>query len=96
MDNNQSIPPDNSNMPMPVGKQYRVTVAPDDKPVFANSVQMSVGNDAVVLQFLFLRPNTEQAVLVSEIAITPQHAISFQKALDDTIKRHFTRHLDQG
>lgn len=75
-------------------KQIQVQVGPDHKPGFSNSVQINVSNDAVVLQFLFVRPNTPQATLVSEVVLTPKHAINFQKSLDTTIKQHFTKHLD--
>lgn len=77
-------------------KQINVTVGNDHQPTFANSINVSVSDDAVALQFLFIRPNTDQAKLVSEVILTPKHAISFQKTLDDTIKKHFTRHLDEN
>ena len=75
-------------------KQIQVQMSPEHKPGFSNSVQISVSDDAVVLQFLFVRPNTTQATLVSEVVLTPKHAINFQKSLDATIKKHFTKHLD--
>ena len=75
-------------------KQVQVQMSAEHKPGFSNSVQINVSNDAVVLQFLFVRPNSTQATLVSEIVLTPQHAINFQKSLDGTIKKHFTKHLE--
>jgi hypothetical protein len=74
-------------------KQIQVKVTDDHKPVFANSAQINVSDEEVVLQFLYVRRNTNQANLMSEIILTPQHAIKFQKALDETIKKHFTKHL---
>ena len=74
-------------------KQIQVKVRDDHQPLFANSAQINVADEEVVLQFLFVRRNTSQATLVSEIVLTPQHAIKFGKALDDTIKKHFTKHL---
>ena len=74
-------------------KQIQVKVSDTHVPVFANSAQINVANEEVVLQFLFVRRNTSQATLVSEVVITPQHAIKFVKALDETIKKHFTKHL---
>jgi len=74
-------------------KQIQVKVPDDHKPAFANSAQINVADEEVVLQFLFVRRNTNQATLMSEIVLTPQHAIKFGKALDDTIKKHFTKHL---
>ena len=75
-------------------KQIQVQTSPDHKPVFSNSVQISVSDDSVVPQFLFIRPNAAQATLISEVVLTPKHAINFQKSLDTTIKQHFTKHLD--
>ena len=49
----------------------------------------------MVLQFLYVRRNTNQATLVNEVVLTPQHAIKFQKALDETLKKHFTKHLPE-
>ncbi len=76
-------------------KQLNVQMSREHQPTFANSVHLNVSDDAVVLQFLFVRPNTDQAQLVSEIVLTPQHAINFQKTIDGTLKQHFTRHLDE-
>lgn len=77
-------------------KQINVQVPQGHQPTFANSINVNVTDDAVALQFLFVRPNASQATLVSEIVITPKHAISFQKTLDQTIKKHFTRHLSES
>ena len=76
-------------------RQINVQVPKDQQPTFANSININVNDDAVVLQFLYLRPQTDQATLVSEVVITPKHAISFQQTLDQTIKKHFTRHLEE-
>lgn len=74
-------------------RSMRVTVPMDLDPVFSNIVNINVNDEEVALQFLYARPGGRDAILVSEIIMTPQHAIRFQRALDDTIKRHFTRHL---
>ncbi|MCH7597587.1 DUF3467 domain-containing protein [Patescibacteria group bacterium] len=74
-------------------KQLHVKVPENHIPTFANSVQINVANEEVTLQFIFVRPNTSQGTMVSEIIITPQHAIKLQKALDSTIKQHFTKHI---
>jgi hypothetical protein len=79
----------------PENKSLRIMIPPDGKPTFSNSIQISVSDDAVTLQFLYVRPNTTDAVLVGETVLTPQHAIRFQKTLDATIKKHFTRHLGE-
>lgn len=77
-------------------KQVQVQMPADHKPGFTNSIQISITDDAVVLQFLFVRPNTTQATLIAETILTPKHAINFQKSLDTTIKKHFTKHLEGG
>jgi hypothetical protein len=73
-------------------KQIQVKVPETHGAVFANSAQVTVTNEEVVLQYLCVRPNTNQGTLVSEVVLTPQHAIKFQKALDETIKKHFTKY----
>ena len=75
--------------------QLQVKVADDHKVTFSNSAQINVSDDEVALQFLYVRRNTGQGTLMSEIILTPQHAIKFQKALDDTLKKHFTKHLPE-
>jgi hypothetical protein len=77
-------------------KEISVTMPPDAKPSFSNATQVSVSDDAVVIQFAFIRPNTTTGQLIGEIVMSPKHAIDFNKALDATIKQHFTRHLAGG
>ncbi len=75
------------NRPVPI------TMPADARPSFTNATQVTVSDDSVVIQFAYLRPNATAGQLVSEIVLTPKHAIEFSKALDATIKKHFTRHL---
>jgi hypothetical protein len=74
-------------------QQVQVKVSDGHRPVFSNSAQINVADDEVTLQFLYVRRNTGQGTLMSEVVLSPQHAIKFQKALDDTLKKHFTKHL---
>lgn len=74
-------------------KQIQVKVQENHQPSFANSVQINVSDEEVALQFLYVRRNTNQATLVSEIILTPKHAVTFGQALDKTIKQHVTKHL---
>lgn len=76
-------------------KQIQISVAPDAKPTYANSVRVNVTDEEVMLQFALVRADEGRGVLVSEIVLAPKHAIRFQKALDDTLKKHFTRHLPE-
>lgn len=80
---NKQIPP----------RELKITVPDKHTPTYANSVQINVSNEEVTLQFLFVRPNTEHGLLVSEVIITPNHAMRLQKALDETVKKHFTKHI---
>ncbi|MEK7080035.1 MAG: DUF3467 domain-containing protein, partial [Patescibacteria group bacterium] len=57
--------------------------------------QVTVSDDSVIIQFAYVRPNTATGTLISEIALSPKHAIEFSRALDATIKQHFTRHLGE-
>lgn len=74
-------------------RELKINVPTGHVPVYANSVQISVSNEEVTLQFLFVRPNTDHGLLVSEVVITPNHAMKLQKALDETVKKHFTKHI---
>ena len=74
-------------------KELQVNASAEHKPTFSNAVQINVSNEEVVLQFMFVRPNTTQGNLVSEVVLTPQHAIRLQKSLDDTVKKHFTKEI---
>ncbi|MBU6323707.1 MAG: DUF3467 domain-containing protein [Patescibacteria group bacterium] len=80
----------------PDPKQINIAIPADAKPVFSNTTQMSVSDDAVVIQFAYVRPNGDSGTLISEIVLSPKHAIEFSKALDATIKKHFTRHLENS
>ena len=63
-------------------KQIQIAVAPDAKPMYANSVKINVTDEEVMLQFALVRPEEGRGVLVSEMVLSPKHAIRFQKALD--------------
>jgi len=76
-------------------RKINIQVPATKEPSFSNTAQVNVSDDAVAIQFAYVRPNGDQGILVAEVVLTPQHAIKFQKALDDTLKKHFTRHLPQ-
>lgn len=74
-------------------KQIAITMPANARPTFSNATQVNVSDDSVVLQFAFLRPNSPNGQFIAEIVMSPKHAIDFNRALDETIKKHFTRHL---
>ena len=76
-------------------KQIAIAMPPDTKPWFSNATQVNVSDDSVILQFAYLRPNSTNGQLISEVVLSPKHAIDFSRALDATIKQHFTRHLEK-
>jgi len=76
-------------------QQIQISIPVDLKPTYANSVKINVTDEEVMLQFAFLRPEQGKGVLVSEMVLSPKHAIRFQRALDETLKKHFTRHLPE-
>jgi hypothetical protein len=76
-------------------KQIAITMPQGAKPSFSNATQVNVSDDSVILQFAYLRPNSTNGQLISEVVLSPKHAIEFSRALDATIKQHFTRHLEQ-
>ncbi len=75
-------------------KQIAISAPTSTLATFVNATQVTVSDDAVIIQFAYVRPGTETGQLVSEIVLSPKHAIEFSKALDSTIKQHFTRHLE--
>jgi len=83
-------------MTTPDPKQVTITIPKEAKPSFSNATQVTVLDDAVILQFAYVRPHSTNGLLISEIMLSPKHAIDFSRSLDNTIKKHFTRHLDSG
>ncbi|MBY0110436.1 DUF3467 domain-containing protein [Patescibacteria group bacterium] len=77
-------------------KKVVIRIPEDARPNFSNVAQVNVSDDSVVMQFAFVRPNTTQGQLVAEVVLSPKHAIEFNRALDSTIKKHFTRHLGEA
>ncbi len=75
-------------------KPIEIAIGPDARPAFTNATQVTVSDDSVVIQFAYMRPSAPMGQLVSEVVLSPKHAIEFSRALDATIKQHFTRHLD--
>lgn len=79
---------------MEMRKEIRVATE-DTAPMFSNATQVSVSDDSVVFQFAYVRPNAPAGKLLAEVILSPKHAINFSRSLDSTIKKHFTRHLEQ-
>ncbi|KND52006.1 MAG: hypothetical protein ABA06_01955 [Parcubacteria bacterium C7867-001] len=77
-------------------KPIEIIIPQDAQPAFANATQVTVLDDAVVLQFAYVRPNTTSGQLLAEVILSPKHAIEFSRALDTTIKKHFTRHIEDS
>lgn len=77
-------------------KKVTITIPGDARPNFSNVAQVNVSDDSVVMQFAYVRPNTTNGQLVAEVVLSPKHAIEFNRALDLTIKKHFTRHLGEN
>lgn len=77
-------------------KQIAITIPQSAKPTFSNATQVTVSDDSVVIQFAYVRPDTANGQLIGEIVLSPKHAIEFNRALDSTIKKHFTRNLEQS
>jgi hypothetical protein len=74
-------------------QNIKIDIPSSSRPTFSNATQVTVSDDSVVLQFAYVRPNTADGQLIAEIVLSPKHAIDFSRALDATIKEHFTRHL---
>lgn len=79
---------------MPPKRNIKIDIPSTSRPTFSNATQVTVSDDSVILQFAYVRPNTADGKLIAEIVLSPKHAIDFSRALDATIKQHFTRHLN--
>lgn len=79
---------------MPPERNIKIEIPTTSRPTFSNATQVTVSDDSVILQFAYVRPNTADGQLIAEIVLSPKHAIDFSRALDATIKEHFTRHLN--
>lgn len=77
-------------------RKIAIPVPKDSVPGYANATQVTVSDEAVIIQFAYVRPNTTAGQLISEIVLSPKHAINFSRSLDATIKKHFTRHLEDS
>ncbi len=75
-------------------RKITILVPKEAEPTFANATQVMVSDDSVIVQFAFVRPAATSGQLLSEVVMSPKHAIEFKRALDETIKKHFTRHLE--
>lgn len=76
-------------------KEIKIQIPNDVKPVYSNSVKINVTDEEVMLQFAYLKPDQGTGALVGDVVLSPKHAMRFQKALDETLKKHFTRHLPE-
>lgn len=76
-------------------KEFRIVIPQDSRAEFVNATQVTVADDAVMIQLAYIRPHTKEGRVVSEVVLSPKHAIKFSKALDAAIKQHFTRHLGE-
>lgn len=74
-------------------KPITIRIPQDTRPSFSNATQVNVTDDSVAIQFAYVRPGGAEGELLAEVVLTSKHAIDFSRALDATIKKHFTRHL---
>ncbi len=78
---------------MPPERKIEIDIPLTSHPTFSNATQVTVSDDSVIVQFAYVRPNTNDGQLIAELVLSPKHAIDFSRALSATIKQHFTRHL---
>ena len=78
---------------MSIDRNIVITNPRNEPPTFSNATQVTVADDSVVIQFAYVRPDSADGQLIAEVVLSPKHAIDFSRALDATIKQHFTRHL---
>lgn len=56
--------------------------------LFSNVAQVNATDREVVIDFAFVQPNTNQGIVVSRIALTPEHAKALQNVLAALLKRY--------
>jgi len=56
--------------------------------VFSNVAQINASDREVVIDFAFVQPNTNQGIVVSRVALTPEHAKALQKVLTKLLLRY--------
>lgn len=56
--------------------------------LFSNVAQVNATDREVVIDFAFVQPNTNQGIVVSRVALTPEHAKALQNVLAGLLKRH--------
>jgi len=94
MSKNKDTEQKNNNEYNKEGGQLQVEMPSGFTPEFSNSIKMNVSNDMVSLQFAYICPGASKGVVVSEVVLTPQHAIEFHKKLRDTLSQHFTDQVE--
>jgi len=55
---------------------------------FSNVTQVHATDREVIMDFTFVQPNTNQGIVVSRVALTPEHALSLRDVLINTLKRY--------
>jgi len=56
--------------------------------VFSNVAQVNATDREVVIDFAFVQPNTNQGIVVSRVALTPEHAKALRDVLINLLKRY--------
>lgn len=70
-------------------KQLNVMIPSDvQKGVFSNVAQVNVSPTEVIFDFAFLQPNTNQAVMVSRVILTKEHASQFRKVFNGVMDKY--------
>ena len=56
--------------------------------VFSNIAHVSASQREVVIDFAFLQPDMSQAVIVSRVILTKEHAFELKKVLENVLKKY--------
>lgn len=56
--------------------------------VFSNVAQVNATDREVVIDFAFVQPNTNRGIVVSRVALTPEHAKALRDVLANLLKRY--------
>ncbi len=81
-------------MDQPKGPQQQIQVQIDEKTgqgIYSNLALISHSGAEIIIDFARMLPGMPKAVVQARIILTPQHAKSLEKALDENIKKFEAR-----
>ena len=57
-------------------------------PIFSNVVRVDATKREVIIEFAYIQPNTNKGILLSRVALTPEHAKSLKGVLNQLLEKY--------